>query len=118
MLTLLEDYVTFGERIKQLRTQRNLTQRELADKVGINFTYLSKIENDKLQADQFPREDTIKKFAEALKADEEELLLLARRIPESIKQRVIDRPDAFRKVASLDNETLDELLRQIDKKNE
>ena len=66
--------------------------------------------------DQFPREDTIKEFAKALKADEEELLLLARRIPESIKQRVIDRPDAFRKVAALDDATLTELLRRIDKK--
>ena len=54
---------TFGERIRDLRTAKNLTQRELADKVEINFTYLSKIENDKLEKDQFPREDTIKKLA-------------------------------------------------------
>lgn len=39
--------MTFSKRVRELRKTRNLTQRELADRVGINFTYLSKIENDK-----------------------------------------------------------------------
>jgi transcriptional regulator with XRE-family HTH domain len=106
--------MTFGKRILELRTAKNLTQREVADKIGINFTYLSKIENDKLQQDTFPGEDTIKKLAEALGANEDELLLLAQRIPDSIRQRVIQRPDAFRKVASLDDETLNKLLGEIE----
>ena len=105
---------TFGERIRELRKAKNLTQREVADQVEINFTYLSKIENSKLERDQFPREDTIKKLAEALDADVDELLLLAKRIPESIKRRVIQRPDAFRKMAALDDQTLDRLLRDVD----
>ncbi len=107
--------MTFGEKIQALRAAKNLTQRELADTVGINFTYLSKIENDKLAQDQFPREDTIKKLAEALGADVDELLLLAKRIPDAIKQRVIQNPDAFRKMASLDDETLNRMLRDLDK---
>lgn len=106
--------MTFGKRILELRTAKNLTQREVADRIGINFTYLSKIENDKLQGDTFPGEDTIKKLAEVLGANEDELLLLAQRIPESIRQRVIQRPDAFRKVASLDDETLNKLLGEIE----
>ena len=54
--------MTFGERIRQLRKAKNLHQNELAAKVGINFTYLSKIENDKLETGDFPSEDTIKKL--------------------------------------------------------
>ena len=106
--------MTFGTRIRELRMAKNLTQRDLADRIEINFTYLSKIENDRLERDQFPREDTIKKLAQALDASEDELLLLAQRIPESIKQRVIQRPDAFRKMAALDDDTLDRLLKGLD----
>ncbi len=106
--------MTFSERIRQLRKAKALTQRELADMVGINFTYLSKIENDKIEASQFPSEDTIRKLAKALDADEDELLLLARKVPDSIRQRVIERPDAFRKFASLDDEAIDRLLKEID----
>lgn len=36
-----------GERIKQLRTERNLTQPQLAESIGIEQSYLSKLENDK-----------------------------------------------------------------------
>jgi transcriptional regulator with XRE-family HTH domain len=39
--------VNFGERIKQLRTERNLTQPQLAESIGIEQSYLSKLENDK-----------------------------------------------------------------------
>jgi transcriptional regulator with XRE-family HTH domain len=106
--------MTFSERVRHLRKTKNLTQRELADAVGINFTYLSKIENDKIEASQFPSEDTIRKLAEALEADEDELLLLARKVPDSIRRRVIERPDAFRKFASLDDEAIDRLLRVIE----
>src|SRR5262249_18360929 len=89
--------MTFGERIRQLRKAKNLNQSELADKVGINFTYLSKIENDKVASSEFPSEETIKKLAKALGADADELLLMAKKVPDSIKKRVIERPDAFRK---------------------
>jgi transcriptional regulator with XRE-family HTH domain len=36
-----------GDRIKQLRTERNLTQPQLAEVIGIEQSYLSKLENDK-----------------------------------------------------------------------
>jgi len=105
--------MTFGERIRQLRKAKNLNQSELADKVGINFTYLSKIENDKLASSEFPSEDTIKKLAKALGANADELLLMAKKVPDSIKKRVIERPDAFRKFAALDDEAIDKLLEEL-----
>ena len=106
--------MTFGERVRELRTAKSLTQRQLAGKIGINFTYLSKIENDKLEQDQFPKEDTIKKLASTLHGDLDELLLLARRIPEQIKRRIMQRPDVFRKMASMDDETLNRLLKDFE----
>ena len=37
----------FGEKVRQLRTDRNLTQPQLAQAIGIEQSYLSKLENDK-----------------------------------------------------------------------
>jgi HTH-type transcriptional regulator, competence development regulator len=111
-----EARMTFGERLRELRKAKNLSQRALGDKVGINFTYLSKVESEKLDFAQYPSEDLIRKLAKALGADVDELLLLAKKIPTDIRDRVIERPDAFRKIASLDDETLDAVLKDIERK--
>lgn len=105
--------MTFGEKIRELRKAKNLNQSELAAKVGIDFTYLSKIENDKISSSDFPSEETIKKLAKALKADVDELLLMAKKVPDSIRKRVLQRPDAFRKFASLSDKDIDKLLEEL-----
>lgn len=108
----------FGEKIRELRKAKNLGQRALADQVGVSFTYISKVENEKLDFGDYPSEELIRKLAEALGHDADELLLLAKKIPEDIKARVLERPDAFRKIARLDDARLDELLREIDRNEE
>ena len=108
--------MTFGERLRELRKAKNLSQRTLADKVDINFTYLSKVESEKLDFAPYPSEELIRKLAKALEADVDELLLLAKKIPTDIRDRVIERPDAFRKIASLDDEALDAVLKDIERK--
>lgn len=102
----------FGERLRELRQSKNFSQRDLAELVGVNFTYISKIENEKLDFAQFPGEELIRKLAKALEADEDELLILAQKIPEQIKRRVMERPDAFRKFANLDDETINRILEE------
>jgi len=76
--------------------------------------YISKIENEKLDFSDYPSEETIRKLAKALDGDEDELLVLAKKVPDDIKKRVMQRPDAFRKIANLDDETRDRLLEEID----
>jgi transcriptional regulator with XRE-family HTH domain len=105
---------TFGQRLRDLRKGKGLSQRALGEKAGVNFTYISKIENEKLDFAQFPSEQLIRSMAAVLDADVDEPLLLAQKIPEPIKKRVIERPDAFRKIASLDDETLNKLLDNLD----
>lgn len=106
----------FGEKIRELRKGKNLSQRGLSDLVGVSFTYISKVENEKLDFGDYPSEDLIRKLAEALDANEDELLLLAKKIPEQIRQRVLERPDAFRKFANLNDADIDRLLGQLEKK--
>lgn len=105
---------TFGQRLRELRKAKGLSQRALGEKAGVNFTYISKIENEKLDFAQFPSEQLIRSMAAALEADVDELLLLAKKIPEEIKERVIAHPEVFRKIASLDDETLKKLLEDLE----
>ena len=70
--------MTFGQRLRELRTDRGLTQRELAGKAGISITYLSKLETGALPP---PRERTILALADFLNADQAELFGLARKLP-------------------------------------
>jgi len=104
---------TFGQRIKELRKAKGLGQRAVAAQVGINFTYLSKIENDKVDFAAFPSEETIRKLAKVLEADVDELLLMAEKIPDHIRRRVLEKPEAFRMIASLDDKSLDRLVKGI-----
>src|SRR5436305_12795579 len=105
--------MTFGERIRELRKGKNLSQRDLATAVKVSFTYISKIENEKLDFGDYPSEEMIRKLAKALDADEDELMLLAKKIPEQVRNRVLQRPDAFRAFAACDYDTLDMLMSQI-----
>ena len=56
-----------GEAIRKLRTDRRMSQRALARAVGINFTYICRIERGKLEAP--PSEALVKRIARALEAD-------------------------------------------------
>lgn len=71
--------MTFGQRIKELRRERSLTQRQVAERAGVDFTYLSKMENDRLE--HTPSIKTLQDLARALEADELELMELANKLP-------------------------------------
>lgn len=103
----------FGKRVRELRQTKGFTLRALAARIGVGFTYLSKVENEKLDFADYPSDDLIVKLAKALDADADELLILAKKIPPQIRKRVLERPEAFRKLACLDDEALDSLLANL-----
>jgi len=104
----------FGDRIRELRNAKGYSLRQLAPLVGVGFSYLSKVENSKLDFDGSASESLIHRLADVLEADEEELLLLAEKVPEPIRRRVIARPDAFRRLAELSDRKLDRVLASLD----
>ena len=57
--------MNIGEKIKQLRTDKNLTQPQLAEAIGIEQSYLSKLENDK----SVPSADTFQAILKAFATD-------------------------------------------------
>jgi len=103
----------FGTRIRDLRKQRGMTLRELAERAGIDFTYLSKVENSKIPP---PSEQAIIRIAEALHADADELLSLASKIDKSLQEFVIAEPDAPRLLRAWKAGRLEEARQIIDRK--
>lgn len=91
---------TFGQVIRQARKDKGYTQRQVAKMLRIDFTYLSKLENDR--ADYPAKEDVIRSLAQKLDRDEEELIFLAGRTParyeEFLKQHYQELPILFRRM--------------------
>jgi transcriptional regulator with XRE-family HTH domain len=90
----------FGELIRQARKDKSYSQRELAKMLELDFTYLSKLENNR--ADYAPKEEVIRGLAHHLDLDAEELIFLAGRIPQQeedlLKQHYKDMPALFRRM--------------------
>jgi transcriptional regulator with XRE-family HTH domain len=84
---------TFGQILKEIRRSRNITQRELADNVGVDFSYISKIENDRLPP---PAADTIGKISEALGISNEILFAQSGKVSQDVKDEVLSNPNAIR----------------------
>ena len=102
----------FGRRLRDLRKQKNISQRDLATQVEVDFTYLSKIEGGRLAP---PSEDVIRRLAQALDVDENELINLAGKVPKDLKAVLEESPQAVEllRVLSerkLSNETYRKML--------
>lgn len=111
------EFSEFGNRLRELRKKRRLTQRELADKADIDFTYLSKIENGLGP----PKEEKIIRIAKALGEDPEPLLLLAGKIPKSYRNMIVQQkglPEFLRtaKEHGVSKEDYERLIKQIKKR--
>jgi len=81
-----EQYGTF---LRRRRLGRQLTQREFGAKVGVDFTYLSKVENGRLPP---PSEATITQIAKVLGDNPEEHLAQARKVPLDLRAAVAEMP--------------------------
>ena len=68
--------MTFGTKVRQLRHTKGWSLRDLAEKVGVGFTYLSRVENERLNFGDYPSDALIHRLADALEANEDELLKL------------------------------------------
>ena len=99
----------FPERLRTLRKQAQLSQRDLAERVGVDFTYLSKIENRRADP---PSEGVLrsiaKELAESLGEDEIELadglITLAGKIPSDLAETLSRNPEAVRFLRSIGDE--------------
>jgi HTH-type transcriptional regulator, competence development regulator len=69
-----------------------MSQRELAGRVGVDFSYISKVENDRIPP---PAADTIVKICEVLGVAPDQLLATTGKMPTQIK-KMLGSPSALR----------------------
>ncbi len=84
---------TFGQILKEARRAKNISQRDLADKVGVDFSYISKLENDRMPP---PSAETLIKMAEILKEPQDLFLATAGRLDSEIKDIITGNPEAIK----------------------
>ena len=82
---------TFGQTLRKIRRSKGVTQRKLATAVGVDFSYISKVENDRMPP---PAADTIVKICEKLGVPPDELLAITGKMPTPIKEAISETPAA------------------------
>ena len=98
--------MSFPDRLRELRRAARLSQRALAEQVGVDFTYLSKIENGRVEP---PSEGVLlriaKELAGQLGKDEtelaDELITLAGKIPSDLAETLSRNPEVVRLLRSV-----------------
>lgn len=71
----------FGAFVRREREAREIGLREMAKKIGVSPTYLSKVERDEFRP---PTEDKVRAIAQIIECDPDELLALAGRMPSDL----------------------------------
>lgn len=86
--------MNFGPYIRQVREELGgaFSLRQVAERIGIAATYLSKIEREELPP---PSEDVIVRLAAELGEDPNVLLAMAGKVSERLKQIICKRPKLF-----------------------
>ena len=113
--------MSFGKTLQRIRRAKGKTQRQVADKMKMDYGYFSKLENDIF--DSQPTRETIEKAAEALECSDEELgeLLAAGgrvdRDLENATRIATEKPmvgKLFRSVIHLPSERVEAILKQVE----
>ena len=103
----------FGQKIRELRIQKKISLRKMADMVGISPAYMSRIESGR---ELPPRGEHIVRMAEILEVPADELLMLAGKVDPSIQEyiRTTTSIPEFLRTAKEENLTSDEFRKLTD----
>lgn len=113
--------ITFGKILQKIRRNKGMTQRDVSKAIGMDFSYFSRLENDRF--DSKPTRETIDRIADALKCNKEErdeLFAAAGRIPDDIEKAARmtgENPvlgKLFRSAIYLSPERLNQIVEEIE----
>lgn len=106
---------TFGQVLRERRIARGYSLRKFAEMVGISPTYLSQVEQDKVEKP--PTAERVRRMAELLGENADEWSALADRVPEDlpgiIKKQPTQLPELLREASGLSPEQLKQLIAKI-----
>ncbi len=112
-----------GRTLQRIRREKRMTQRQVADAIGMDYAYFSRLENDRFNYQPSP--ETIERIADALDCTEDErneLFAEAGRINKEMEQVArlsTERPEIrelFRTVVGLPPDKVQELTAMARKK--
>ena len=88
---------SFGALLREQReglrkTDRSFSLRQVADRIGVEPSYLSKVERAEVAP---PSEETIQRLAKELDLDPDALLALAGKVSTDLKEVIRRRPELF-----------------------
>ena len=106
---------TFGPYLRELRKAKGYSLRELGEIVDMDYTYLSKVETGKFPP---PSEDAIRRLAEALNAEVDQLLSLAEKVASEVQEYIRTHPHAPKLLRALKSGHLREAKRMFSKLEE
>jgi transcriptional regulator with XRE-family HTH domain len=86
----------FGKRLRELRVEKNLTMRELGEKLEWSAAYICELEMGRRNP---PKEVIIRKISDLFEADLNELLQLAKRDQKKVIIPLESKPDFAHNVA-------------------
>jgi transcriptional regulator with XRE-family HTH domain len=79
---------SFGAKIRQFRYQKGIGIKKLALQLGVDYSYLSKIENGKVPASA----GIVERLSEYFDCNRDELMLLADKVPRDVMQILRENP--------------------------
>jgi transcriptional regulator with XRE-family HTH domain len=79
----------FGTILRELRVQAGFGIKKLAPELGVNYTYVSKLEKNEVR----PSEELIQRVANYFNYDQNRLMLSAGRVPPEILNILQEHPD-------------------------
>jgi transcriptional regulator with XRE-family HTH domain len=108
---------TFGQTLKRIRVSKGLTQRDVARKIHMDFSYYSRLEGDRIGD---PTRETVLDLCRGIDAtldERNELLATAGRVGEEMQEQPLLK-QLYKAAAQLPNESLEELVRQAEEKRQ
>ena len=106
-----------GNIIRNIRKEKGISLRKLAESVGVSFVNISYIENGRIDTSK----NVLKKISEALNYDFDKLLALANKVDDDVTAVINKRPSAvpdfLRSAKNLTNEDWEELKEHVEKIN-
>jgi transcriptional regulator with XRE-family HTH domain len=113
--------VSFGKTLQRIRRKKCKTQRQIANKMKMDYSYFSRLENDRF--DSQPTRETVEKIGEALECTDEELgelLAAAGRVDRDLEKATriaSEKPmvgKLFRSVVHLPADRVEAILEQVE----
>jgi len=78
----------FADLLKNLRKKKGVSIKKMAKEVGLDYTYISKLENSKVN----PSSKVVKRISNYFGYNSDELLLSAGKIPKDIEEILRSNP--------------------------